>query len=266
MLHAKRLIFFCLLSCSMSANAWWETAHMMVCDKAYELLTPSALEIVDPLIKVHESFGRSCLWADWIKAEDRIDTRSWHYINLPDSEQNIYTAKCPENGCLISSFHEQIEILKDESTSARQKQEALWFIGHFVGDIHQPMHVGYPEDRGGNDHLLEFVDGRKTNMHSLWDGQIIEHMESIHGQDYLSINVSKKINEFLNSDHSHEIESWGQESRNLAMKKSVGYRNNQLTTITNEYMEAHFDIVQERIALGAIRLSKTLNRLFSEQS
>ena len=75
-----------------------------------------------------------------------------------------------------------------------------------------------------------------------------------------------KINEFLNSYHSHEIESWGQESRNLAMKKSVGYRNNQLTIITNEYMEAHFDIVQERIALGAIRLSKTLNRLFSKQS
>ena len=168
MLHAKRLIFFCLFSCSMSANAWWETAHMMVCDKAYKLLTPSALEIVDPLIKVHESFGRSCLWADWIKAEDRIDTRSWHYINLPDSEQNIYTAKCPENGCLISSFHEQIEILKDESTSARQKQEALWFIGHFIGDIHQPMHVGYPEDRGGNDHLLEFVEKPLSSIEEAW--------------------------------------------------------------------------------------------------
>ena len=163
---AKGLIFFCLLTSSLHASAWWERAHMMVCDKAYELLSPSALEIVDPLIKEHGSFGRSCLWADWIKAEDRIDTRNWHYINLPDSEQNIYTAKCPENGCLISSFHDQIEILKDESTSAKQNQEALWFIGHFVGDIHQPMHVGYPEDRGGNDHLLEFVVGRKTNIHS----------------------------------------------------------------------------------------------------
>ena len=250
----------------MNASAWWETAHTMVCDKAYELLTPSAIKIIDPLIKDHGSFGRSCLWADWIKAEDRINIRSWHYINLPDSEQNTYKATCPENGCLISSFHEQIEILKDESSSARQKQEALWFVGHFVGDIHQPMHVGFPEDRGGNDHLLEFADGRKTNMHSLWDGQIIEHMESLHGQNYLSINVSKKINELLNSDHSHEIESWAQESRDLAMKKSVGYKNNQLKIVTNKYMESHFDIIEERIALGAIRLSETLNRLFLEKS
>ena len=234
---AKGLIFFCLLTSSLHASAWWERAHTMVCDKAYELLSPSALEIVDLLIEEHGSFGRSCLWADWIKAEDRTDTRNWHYINLPDSEQNIYTATCPKNGCLISSFHEQIEILKAESTSVIQKQEALWFIGHFVGDIHQPMHVGYPEDRGGNDHLLEFDDGRKTN-----------------------------INEFLHSHHSHEIESWGQESRNLAMKKSVGYKNNQLTIITNEYMETHFDIIHERIALGAIRLAKTLDRLFHEQS
>ena len=113
MFSKGKFIFFCGFIFSLNLQAWWETGHKMVCDKAYELLTPSALEIVDPLIKVHESFGRSCLWADWIKAEDRIDTRSWHYINLPDNEQNIYTAKCPENGCLISSFHEQLEILKD---------------------------------------------------------------------------------------------------------------------------------------------------------
>ena len=59
----------------------------------------------------------------------------------------------------------------------------MWFIGHFIGDIHQPMHIGYPHDRGGNDHLLEFADGRKTNMHSLWDGQNIEHMELIHSNN-----------------------------------------------------------------------------------
>ena len=80
------------------------------------------------------------------------------------------------------STHEQIAILKDSSTSTQNKKEALWFIGHFIGDIHQPMHIGYPQDRGGNDHLLEFADGRKTNMHSLWDGQIIEHMELIHSK------------------------------------------------------------------------------------
>ena len=257
----KKLIFLFGVIFSFNTQAWWDTGHKMVCDKAYELLTPSTIKMVDPLIKEIGSLGESCLWADWIKADERKETRSWHYINLPDSEQNIYKAQCPENGCLIFSLHEQIKILKDLSSSTHEKKEALWFIGHFIGDIHQPMHVGYPHDRGGNDHLLEFNDGRKTNMHSLWDGQIIEHMELIHGKNYLSKQVNQKIKHFLNIVHSHEIESWAQESRNIAMKKSVGYRNNELKVVTNEYMESHFEIVQERIALGAIRLSQTLNTM-----
>ena len=234
---------------------------MIVCDKSYELLIPSALEIVDPLIKVHESFGRSCLWADWIKAEDRIDTRSWHYINLPDSEQDTYKTSCPENGCLIAAFHEQMKILNNGSESILLRAEALWFIGHFVGDVHQPMHVGYPEDRGGNDHKLEFEDGTLTNMHSVWDGQIIEHMDSLLGKEYLLIGVTKKIDKFLDNHHSAEIEAWAQESRDIAMQKSVGYRNNELKVVSTKYMESHFEMVQERIALGAIRLSQTLNRI-----
>ena len=88
----------------MDSSAWWDTGHKMVCDEAYKLLTPSAVKAVDLLIEEHGSFGRACLWADWIKGE-RKDTRSWHYINLPDAEQNTYNAKCPENGCIFDSFY-----------------------------------------------------------------------------------------------------------------------------------------------------------------
>jgi hypothetical protein len=85
----------------------------MVCDEAYKLLTLQAKEFFDPLIQEHGSFGIACLWADWVKNDDRKDTRIWHYINLPDSEQNTYKASCPENGCLIAAFHKQMKILND---------------------------------------------------------------------------------------------------------------------------------------------------------
>ena len=261
MYSLKKFIFFCGLIFSLNTLAWWETGHKMVCDKSYELLTPITSKIVNSLIEEIGSFGEACLWADWIKAEERKETRSWHYINLPDSEQNIHKAKCPENGCLIFSLHEQIAILKDPSNTRNKRKEALWFIGHFIGDIHQPMHVGYPHDRGGNDHLLEFTDGQQTNMHSLWDGQIIEYMELKYSKKYFSKKVDQKISQFLDISHSYEIESWAQESRNLAMQESVGYKNNNLKVVTNEYMESHFDIIQERIALGAIRLSQLLNTI-----
>ena len=259
----KKFLFVLLIAITFNADAWWEKGHRIVCDEAYKLLTAPVKEMIDPLIGIHGSYGNACLWADLVKNDDRKDTRSWHYINLPDSEQNTYKASCPENGCLITAFYEQMNILNNPSEKSYLRAEALWFIGHFVGDIHQPMHTGYPEDRGGNDHKLEFTDGIPTNMHSVWDGQIIEHMDSLFGEDYLLINVSKKINKFLKNSHSEEIEAWAQESRDIAMLPSVGYRNNELKLVTNEYMESHFEIIQDRIALGAIRLSQTLNRIHS---
>jgi len=259
----KKIFFTSLFILSMDSSAWWDTGHQMVCDEAYKLLNPSAVKALDPLIEEHGSFGRACLWADWIKGE-RKDTRSWHYINLSDSEQDTYAAKCPKNGCLIAAYYEQLIILKDKNSPFNKKEEALWFVGHLVGDIHQPMHAGYPEDLGGNRHFLKFENGKKTNMHKLWDGQIIDHMESIHGKNYLLENVTSKIKIFLKQDHSDEIESWAQETRDIAMQKSVGYRHKDLEIVTNEYMENHFEVIQERIALGAIRLSQILNRIYPE--
>jgi len=262
----KKLFFALLFIFCLDANAWWDTGHKLVCDEAYKLLTTDAKKALDPMIQEHGSFGTACLWADWVKNKERKDTRSWHYINLPDSEQNTYNTSCPKNGCLISAFYEQVNILNDRSLAFRERQEALWFIGHFVGDIHQPMHVGYAEDLGGNRHYLELEDGTKSNMHKVWDGQIIEHMESLFGNEYLSLNVTQEIQEFLNISHTEDIESWAQESRDIAMQQSVGYRNNKLKIVTNEYMETHFKVVQERIALGAIRLSQTLNRMYQEDN
>ena len=129
----KNLSFVLLILISFNSNAWWDKGHRMVCDEAYKLLTVPAKKMIDPLIEEHGSFGTACLWADWIKNDNRKDTRSWHYINLPDSEQNTYKTSCPENGCLIAAFHEQMNILSNRSATFLSRAEALWFVGHFIG-------------------------------------------------------------------------------------------------------------------------------------
>lgn len=245
----------------MNVSAWWETGHEMVCSEAYKLLSQKTKQTIEPLLAGQETFGLSCLWADEIK-QDRQDTRDWHYINLSDDMQNTYEARCPENGCLIQAFYDQLIVLKDTNALILERQEALWFVGHFVGDIHQPMHVGYPEDLGGNRHELRLENGTKTNMHAVWDGQIIEHIESKIGQDEFRIQVQEKIQLFLDQVQSPHIEDWAQESRNIAMKDSVGYRGNLLEVASSEYMDSHGEITQDRIALGAIRLSELLNNIF----
>jgi|TARA_B110000495_G_C22883828_1_gene515436 hypothetical protein len=250
---------------SFNISAWWDTGHEMVCSEAYNLLSPAAKKAVDPLVEAEGTFARSCLWADWVKRERR-DTRDWHYINLSDDQQDVFDVRCPENGCLIKAFYDQVNILKNTNTSFLQKQEALWFIGHFVGDIHQPMHAGYPEDLGGNRHQLELADGTKTNMHKVWDGQIIEHVETKIGKKNFHLAVKNKIKLFLDQEHSSQIENWAQESRDIAMSDSVGYRGSVLKVTSNEYMDRHGPVVQDRIALGAIRLSNTLNSIFNTEN
>jgi hypothetical protein len=78
--------------------------------------------------------------------------------------------------------------------------------------------------------------------------------------------VSLAIKKFSTDSHSDEIESWVQESRNLAMKDSVGYKSNALKIVTNKYMESHFESVEERIAMAAIRLSQTINQIFEGEN
>ena len=99
-------------------------------------------------------------------------------------------------------------------------------------------------------------------MHAVWDGQIIEHIESKIGQDEFRIQVQQKIQLFLDQVQSPHIEDWAQESRNIAMKDSVGYRGNLLEVASLKYMDSHGEITQHRIALGAIRLSELLNNIF----
>ena len=92
--------------------------------------------------------------------------------------------------------------------------------------------------------------------------KIIEHMELRMGPEAFQNKVQEKISIFLTQKHSSQIEVWAQESRDLAMDETVGYRGNTLEVVTDEYMEGHFEIVQERLALGAIRLSQILNNVF----
>ena len=258
----KHFLFTLVFCSTMHLSAWWDTGHEMICSEAYKLLSQETKKTIDPLLQGQETFALSCLWADEIK-QDRRDTRDWHYINLSDDMQNTYEARCPENGCLIQAFYDQLIVLKDTNAVVLERQEALWFVGHFVGDIHQPMHVGYPEDLGGNRHQLKLENGAKTNMHKVWDGQIIEHIESKIGEDGFRIQVQEKIKLFVDQAQSSHIEDWAQESRNIAMQDSVGYRGNLLKVASSEYMNANGEIVQDRIALGAIRLSALLNSIFN---
>jgi hypothetical protein len=115
-------------------------------------------------------------WADDLRERDPgLGRRSarWHYVNLAE-DGCVYRASehCANGDCVIEAIRRQSRLLADRKQPDAVRAQALKFIVHFVGDIHQPLHAGYARDRGGNTHQLQ-VNGQGSNLHRVWDGDVV---------------------------------------------------------------------------------------------
>ncbi len=145
-------------------SAFGADGHEAVCEIAYRELSPSAKERVDSLIALEtddriRTFRESCVWPDFRGPAQRA-RRPEHYINVPRSWTVIGDRGCHgTDRCLFTAIAHDIAVLSDRESSDGRKLAALKFLGHWVGDIHQPLHVSYEDDRGGNDILVVGVKG-----------------------------------------------------------------------------------------------------------
>jgi len=107
-------------------------------------------------------------------------TRGLHYINFR-SESCDYTPPrdCPDGQCIVGGLSHYVDVLEDRSQPDAVRLEALKFFVHFVGDVHQPLHAGYRDDKGGNAYQVQFND-KGTNLHSVWDSGLL----GTHGKDW----------------------------------------------------------------------------------
>ncbi|HEY0334612.1 MAG TPA: S1/P1 nuclease [Stenotrophomonas sp.] len=169
---------FLLLSLALAhsplALAWGGQGHRLVARIADTELTPQARAGVDLLLagEPDPTLSGVASWADELRKNDpQLGKRSarWHYVNLAENGCSYEPPRdCPGGNCVIDALQRQTQLLADRSQPLEVRRQALKFVVHFVGDIHQPMHAGYAKDKGGNDFQLQF-DGKGTNLHSLWD-------------------------------------------------------------------------------------------------
>lgn len=162
---------------SWPAYAFNYSTHAKICEQAYQQVSVGARASIDALVdqaarsrssKI-KSFPQLCGWPDKIRKQAKHKhTGKWHYLNVSRSAKEVTPSACPKEGCVLSAIDEMYQRLKN---SPKSDWEALGFLGHFVGDIHQPMHVSYADDRGGN-RTKVYYDGEQTNLHALWDNTI----------------------------------------------------------------------------------------------
>jgi hypothetical protein len=114
-------------------------------------------------------------WADEYRRDHR-ETGPWHYIDIPLADSKIDLAReCPNGDCVIAKTEHFLAVLKDPNAGRDAKAEALKFVIHFIGDLHQPLHDEDDGDKGGNTRHVIF-EGHPDNLHWVWDTGLLQHI------------------------------------------------------------------------------------------
>lgn len=168
-----------LLTCLIPLGGWGRKGHAVIAHIAYLGLTDEARERVDAIMAASDIAGatiqETASWADGVRGRD--DEFPWtaplHYANLPAGADAYDPEAAPEAGNVVTAVPLFARQLLSESSSDKQRKQALMFLVHFVSDLHQPLHAGNAEDRGGNDIEIQWF-GRDRRLHSIWDSGIID--------------------------------------------------------------------------------------------
>ena len=263
----KRCIFLFVILFFSNAYGWGVLGHKIIANLAEATLTPQAKSEMAKLLP-NQKLADIATWADQVRYSTEYKyTASWHFADIPDGE-TYETAEHNPQGDVVQALEKQIELLKDKQTPAKERIEALKFITHFMGDIHQPLHVGRPEDRGGN--MVKVVyNGKTVNLHSLWDNRFIA--EQVTGLDKgIPFHPDKAIEDFslqlLTTAHPFDPLIPGFPltdivNEDMAFRQDIyDYKDN---VIDEEYAKKAREIVARRLYLGGERLGSVLNSALS---
>jgi nuclease S1 len=255
-LNRAAVVSMTLAIVAPSAMAWGRDGHRIVAAAAWFQLTPSARANVQKLLnqEAGASLESISTWADEARSPS---TARWHYANIDRSASCRYepARDCPDGQCVVSALRNQARQVQP-GNAAEVRLKALKYLVHLVGDIHQPLHASFAEDKGGNLFQVQAF-GKGSNLHSVWDSGLIETWAS--GVPDLTASVMKS---FPQGSVAFEAERWAQESCTL-VSQSWFYPTEH--RIDEHYVELAKPIVRERLAIGARRLATLLNATFGEQ-
>jgi hypothetical protein len=164
-----------------AAQAWGPLGHSVVAELAQRHLSPAAEAEVERLLAPEHTqrLADVANWPDQVQNDPARaalwkQTRSQHYVNFRGGSNCDYVPPrdCRDGRCVVSGLQYYVGVLGDRSQPDAVRREALKFVVHFVGDIHQPLHAGYRDDKGGNDYQVQY-EGTGTNLHKVWDSKML---------------------------------------------------------------------------------------------
>ena len=235
---------------TVPAWSWGTQGHQVVAELAFTALTPKARFEVTQLLALEpgETLASISMWADEHKSPA---TGAWHYVNFPRATCSFEAERdCPDGQCVVAALARQLDTLASNPTPER-RLKALKYVVHLVGDLHQPLHAGYQDDRGGNSYTLQaFMQAR--NLHALWDGGLVKNLNLDNAA--LTALVRQSMPQLAQSNLS--LSQAAEESCRLVATPGF-YPARQ---VTERYVQQFTPVLLQRLAMAGARLAGLLNR------
>jgi len=214
----RKLAAIGLLAGCLSAFAWGPEGHILVARIAEAQLTPGVRSRVTEILGPGSNMPSIASWADELR-NSRRDTGPWHYVDIPIDKPHLDMERdCPKGDCVIAKIEAFRDVLRDPATPPEKLHEALLFLVHFVGDLHQPLHSSNNHDHGGNEVRIVF-HGRSGNLHSLWDSGLLDRMGA---PDALFPKFSRAAQRHRKKWAKGTVRDWAEESHKAAQVTVYG--------------------------------------------
>lgn len=237
----------------VECNAWGAKGHKIVAQVAKSCLEQPIIDSVQHYLG-NMSFEEASVWMDEVRGDHSYDyLKPWHYVNV-EKDKTYVKVKEPN---VVNQIEWAIEELKKNRGNKDKMSFALKVLFHLVGDLHQPLHCGYADDKGGNEVQVRFYD-RGSNLHKVWDSAIIERYE-------LTTNDVLKYSGTLPKKEKDEMQStdvvaWCNESREL-LNGVYDFTNNKLGS---DYSEKNLIVIKKQLLSAGVRLATILNKSFKK--
>lgn len=248
------LLLLLVLCGASPAFGWGCSGHQVVALVALKQLTPNAKTKAGQLLlgQPKPAIARFCAatsldafvdlssWAD-DERDVRADTADWHFIDIPlGASHSDESGACPTTGCVTSAIQQQLAVLRNSTGTAQDQSNALMFVIHFVGDIHQPLHDTTNNDRGGNCVPVKYftkapvlvkpaTGSYSPNLHGVWDKELVERVGRIRSPHSAKVQAfaDRLAQEFASQiptwqSASPDLDGWAWESHQLAVNTSYG--------------------------------------------
>lgn len=292
MLAARLLLAVAVFAAG--ASAWGHVGHSVVAQLAVNMLTPEAKSVVGTFMGKYHTLAQVAPWPDtYAHTPWGLWSLPLHYANLPVGAQTFSLERdCPASApCVIRAIMNYTAISQAEGKrpfactfSEYQAPCALEFLTHFVGDSHQPLHVGFGCDQGGNTVKISFF-GLASQLHKVWDELIINQWQPNYHSAAAELQAMINADPSLIAKYASSLDptDWAKESFGYDLSNVYVFgqgagitnccgrpavdgahlkANNDLVEVGQWYIDQNLPLIKQRLIAAGVRLGTILNKMF----